>query len=550
MPHSDSRSGSDRGRPPFGNNRGGGRPAFGGNNSGRGGPPRGGRPMGRPGGGSFGRPDLRSAPKTPKPPKADVVFKDDWICVLNKPAGLPIRGESHETLRESAWELGFVRKLKMRPAHEIDTLASGGVLLVKTRGEVDSPREMTRPETNYLVVVEGEYDEDVVKSGSSINGPVEGSKSSGANPVTHFRVLETGAGLSLLQVRARPDLQGQIRQHLAQSGHPILGDTDFGSTRDDLKRLAMHAFEIRYEDPETEKIARVRVPAPHSFWSVMGAEPAMGMSAEAEEIESNPDQEGWDKVAGWYDNLLSVRGSDHHEDLILPGVTRLVNLQPNERLLDVACGQGLVARHLIAQQPGATAVGIDASPELIERASGQSPESISYVVGDARSLGDSELGDQEYDAAVCVLALMNIDHLDDVFAGVSSRLKVGGRFVAVILHPAFRNPGATAWGWITDERTRQPVQFRRVDQYMSERTQEIVMNPGQVSSGATAIKTHTHHRPMSSYVTSMGKNGLLVDTIEEWSSKRESEPGPRAKAENTAREEIPMFMAIRAIRSA
>jgi hypothetical protein len=144
---------------------------------------------------------------------------------------------------------------------------------------------------------------------------------------------------------------------------------------------------------------------------------------------------------------------------------------------------------------------------------------------------------------------MNIDRIDEVFAGIASKLKVGGRFVAVILHPAFRNPGATAWGWITDERTRQPLQFRRVDQYMSERTQEIVMNPGEVSSGAAAIKTQTHHRPMSSYISAMGKQGLLVNAIEEWSSQRQSEPGPRAKAENTAREEIPMFMAIRAIRS-
>jgi 23S rRNA-/tRNA-specific pseudouridylate synthase/ubiquinone/menaquinone biosynthesis C-methylase UbiE len=547
MYNSDSRS--DRGRPPFGNDRGGGRPPFGGGNGGgRGGPPRG-RPMGRPMGRPDGRQDFREEPRMPKPPKADVVFKDDAVCVVNKPAGLPIRGESHETLRESVWELGFVRKHKMRPAHEIDTLASGAVLLVRTRDEVDTPRQMTRPETNYLVLVEGEYDEEVVKTGSSINGPVEGSTSSGANPVTHFRVIASGGGLSLLQVRARPDLDGQIRQHLAKSGHPILGDRDLGSTRDDLHRLAMHAFEVRYEDPETEKINRVRVPAPHSFWSVIGAEPAVGMASEAKEIATDTDKEGWDKVAGWYDDLLSVKGSDHHENLVLPGVTRLLDLQPNERVLDVACGQGLVSRHLINQQPGATAVGVDLSPSLIERATGQSPESITYQVGDARELGEADLGNELFDAAACVLALMNIDRIDEVFEGISSKLRPGGRFVAVILHPAFRNPGATAWGWITDERTRQPVQFRRVDQYMSERTQEIVMNPGQVSSGAAAVKTHTYHRPMAAYMSSIGKSGMLIDTVEEWSSKRQSQPGPRAHAENTAREEIPMFMAIRAIKA-
>lgn len=583
MSHFDSRP--DRGRPSFGDNRGGGRPSFGGGGQGggygggehgggqgggygdgggrggpprdgRGGPPRGGfggdrgRPMGGPGGGRFDRPDPRDQrdEKMPTPPKANVVFKDDAVCVVDKPAGLPIRGEDHNTLRESVWQLAFVRREKMRPAHEIDTLASGAVLLVRTRDETETPRQMTRPETNYLCVVEGVYDEEVAQSGSSINGPIVGSTSTSANPVTHFRVLESGNGLSLLQVRARPDLDGQIRQHLASSGHPIVGDKDLGAVRDDLYRLGMHAFEIRYEDPESEKVSRVRVPAPRSFWSVMGVEPAPMMASEVAELPKEAEEEGWDRVAGWYDNLLSVKGSDHHENLILPALERLIGLESGQRLLDVACGQGLVSRHMINVQPGATAVGVDLSEELIKRAHGQSPESISYVVGDVRALGEADLGDEEFDAAVCVLALMNIDRIEDVFSGAMERLKPGGKMVSVVIHPAFRNPGATAWGWILDERTRQPVQFRRVDQYMTSRTQDIVMNPGQVSSGIAAITTQTHHRPMSAYINAITASGMLVDSVEEWSSKRVSQPGPRSKAENLAREEIPMFLAIRAVK--
>lgn len=538
-----------RGGPPPRGNSGGG---YGGGGGDRGGPPRGGSFGGgdRGGGGRFDRPDMRQEDKGPLPPKANVVFKDDCVCVVNKPAGLPMRGEDHEhdTLRESVWQLAFVRKAKMRPAHEIDTMCSGAVLLVATRDETETPRQMTRPETNYLVLVEGIYSEDIVNTGSSINGQIEGATAKGANPVTHFRVIGSGNGVSLLQVRARPDLPGQIRQHLASSGHPVVGDHVLGATRDDLHRVAMHAFEVRYEDPETEKTCRARVPAPHSFWGVIGSEPPVGMAAEPEKLPTKAEGEGWDQVAGWYDNLLSIKGSDHHDELILPGVERLIGLEPSQRLLDIACGQGLVARHMIGKQPGATAVGVDLSKELIERAHGQSPESISYVVGDVRSLGDSDLGDELFDAAVCVLALMNIDSIEEVFAGAMDRLKPGGRLVCVTLHPAFRNPGATAWGWVTDERTRQPVQFRRVDQYMSSRSQEIVMNPGAVSSGAQAITTETHHRPMSVYINAITQSGLMIDAVEEWSSKRRSEPGPRAKAENTAREEIPMFLAIRAVK--
>lgn len=589
MSNFDSRP--DRGRPSFGDNRGQGRPSFGGGGGGygggrpphggggqggggyggggqdgRGGPPRGpggfgGHQGGRGGygddrggqqGGRYDQRDQRDQreEKMPTPPKANVVFKDDAVCVVDKPAGLPVRGEDHNTLRESVWQLAFVRREKMRPAHEIDTLASGAVLLVRTRDETDTPRQLTRPETNYLCVVEGIFDDEIAKSGSSINGPIVGSTSTGANPVTHFRVLESGNGLSLLQVRARPDLDGQIRQHLASSGHPIIGDKDLGATRDDMYRLAMHAFEVRYEDPETEKVSRIRVPAPRSFWSVMGIEPAALMASEETELPKDAEEEGWDRVAGWYDNLLSVKGSDHHENLILPGIERLIALESGQRLLDVACGQGLVARHMIGKQPGATATGVDLSEKLIKRAHDHSPESISYTVGDVRALEGLDLGDQPFDAAVCVLALMNIDRIKEVFAGAMARLKPGGKMVNVIIHPAFRNPGATAWGWILDERTRQPVQFRRVDQYMTARTQDIVMNPGQVSSGATAITTQTHHRPMSDYINAMASSGMMIDTVEEWTSKRTSQPGPRANAENTAREEIPMFMAIRAVKPA
>ncbi len=530
---------------------GGGGGGYGGGGYGGGGG-RGGPPRGRPqdGRGRFDQPDMRTQTQMPTPPKANVVFKDELVCVVDKPAGLPIRGEDqdHNTLRESVWQLAFVRKGKMRPAHEIDTLASGAVLLVATRDETETPRQMTRPETNYLVLVEGEFGEDVVKSGSSINGPIQGSTSKGANPVTHFRVIESGNGVSLLQVRARPDLPTQIRQHLAKAGHPIIGDHDYGSTRDDIYRLAMHAFEIRYEDPETEKISRVRVPAPRSFWSVMGVEPAFGMASEAVELPKETEEEGWDRVAGWYDNLLSVKGSDHHDNLILPGVQRLLNLQPGQRLLDVACGQGLVARHLIGSCPGATALGIDLSKRLIEKAHGQSPESITYLEGDARLLEELDTGKELFDGAVCVLALMNIDPIESIFTGVMSKLKPGGQLVCVILHPSFRNPGATAWGWVQDQRTLAPVQFRRVDQYMSSRSQSIVMNPGQVSSGAKAITTSTHHRPLSTYASAITASGLTINAIEEWTSQRVSQPGPRAKAENIARDEIPMFMAIRAIK--
>lgn len=257
----------------------------------------------------------------------------------------------------------------------------------------------------------------------------------------------------------------------------------------------------------------------------------------------------WEHVAGWYDDLLERRGSDHHTAVVLPGVLRLLDPQTDQRILDVACGQGLLARELT--QAGATVIGVDASPSLIEAARKRVPRGAEFFVADARELGrlrtEQEL--DPCDGAACVLAAMNFDPIEPAFGAIASMLRPGGRFVLVILHPAFRVPGRTAWVWRT-EPDGSTVQSRQIDAYLSPASHPITMNPGEVARGKRPITTWTHHRPLSAYINALGEAGLLVDRVEEWTSARRSEPGPRAEAENRARAEIPMFAAIRAVRPA
>jgi hypothetical protein len=87
------------------------------------------------------------------------------------------------------------------------------------------------------------------------------------------------------------------------------------------------------------------------------------------------------------------------------------------------------------------------------------------------------------------------------------------------------------------------VQFRRVDRYLLPRKTPIVTHPGS----APDVYTWTFHKPIESYVRALRNAGLLIDALEEWASHKVSEPGPRAAAENAARKEIPMFLALRAI---
>jgi SAM-dependent methyltransferase len=147
----------------------------------------------------------------------------------------------------------------------------------------------------------------------------------------------------------------------------------------------------------------------------------------------------------------------------------------------------------------------------------------------------------QFDSAACVLAIQNIHPIAPVFEGVAHALKPAGKLVMVMMHPCFRGPKETGWGW--DEQKK--VQYRRVDRYLLPRKAPIVTHPGRKGSPYT----WTFHRPVQDYVKALSRAGLMIDAIEEWPSHKHSNSGPRARAENVARAEIPMFMAMRGVKS-
>jgi ubiquinone/menaquinone biosynthesis C-methylase UbiE len=245
----------------------------------------------------------------------------------------------------------------------------------------------------------------------------------------------------------------------------------------------------------------------------------------------------WSRVAGWYDDLVGEHGSEFHREVVLPGVLKLLSPQPKQRILDTACGQGVLCRMLAKRDSEVT--GVDAAADLIRAARERGPESIRYEVADARDL--SFLTPGSFDAAACVLAIQNINPIQPVFDAVARVLNPAGRLVIVMMHPCFRGPKETSWGWDDKER----VQFRRIDRYLLPRKAPIVAHPGKSED---RTYTWTFHKPIESYVKSLRGAGFFVDAIEEWPSHKASTSGPRAAAENTARKEIPMFMALRAVK--
>ncbi len=244
----------------------------------------------------------------------------------------------------------------------------------------------------------------------------------------------------------------------------------------------------------------------------------------------------WEPVAKWYGAYLQSR-STFQRDIVFPGALRLLDPRRDGNYLDIACGQGSFA-HLLAKR-SKWVTGFDASPSLIEQAKKHTAKNETFFTEDAAHFVHHF--PEPFDGATCILAIQNIETVEPTFRDAASVLKPKAPFVLVMNHPAFRQPSQSGWGW--DEKRK--LQYRRVDRYLSEFKAPILAHPGSNRS----VKTHSFHRPLQSYVKALTENGFIIDALEEWISNKKSDSGPRAKAENMAREEIPMFLAMRSRKS-
>ena len=249
-------------------------------------------------------------------------------------------------------------------------------------------------------------------------------------------------------------------------------------------------------------------------------------------MKHNTTETNWNNVAHWYDSYL--KGDDTYQaKVIAPNLARMLAVSLADRVLDVACGQGYFAR-LIADA-GATVVGVDSSSDLVELAAQQAQTNESYRVGDAEKLPAMKLG--TFDAAFSVLAFENIKNIAKVLEGINDCLKKEGKVVLVLLHPSFRIPQHSDWGYDM----KRNVQYRKTEKYLSEVSIPIELAPHK---GGKKETTTTFHRSLQWYVKSFRNAGFAITNLEEWISHKKSDAGPRQVAEDAARKEIPMFMAI------
>ncbi|MBX7207340.1 MAG: methyltransferase domain-containing protein [Verrucomicrobiaceae bacterium] len=246
---------------------------------------------------------------------------------------------------------------------------------------------------------------------------------------------------------------------------------------------------------------------------------------------AKPHATSWEKSAGWYDRIIGERGSELYRTVVIPSALDMLRPARGERVLDLGCGQGVFSRALA--DAGAQVTGVDASRTLVTTARKYpSRTPVRYLERDAAHLGD--LG--PFDALSAILCLQNMEHLPEVCAACARVLRPGGRMVWVLNHPCFRIPRQSSWG----HEEERKIQYRRLDAYASPMSIPIVMHPGKAESETTI----SFHRSLHDLCAAAFSAGLVLAGLRELVSDKQSEPGPRARAENRARAEFPLFLAL------
>jgi SAM-dependent methyltransferase len=241
----------------------------------------------------------------------------------------------------------------------------------------------------------------------------------------------------------------------------------------------------------------------------------------------------WDPLATWYDGWVGKDGSEHHRKLAIPAVLDLLQARAGENILDLGAGQGVLAADI--QKARAAYCGVDASPRLIQMARKNHPGSARFVVGDTRDLRSlAEVGEAQFDAAVFLLSIQDMEPLEPVLAEMAWALKPAARVVMLMTHPAFRIPRQSGWGWDENRKLR----FRRIDRYLT--PLEVPLKPYPGGGGVSK----SHHRPISAYVNGMAECGFAMDRMLELPTYKQL-PGKKNRPENLANREIPLFLALR-----
>ncbi len=223
-------------------------------------------------------------------------------------------------------------------------------------------------------------------------------------------------------------------------------------------------------------------------------------------------RDAWEANAQIWDERMGDEGNDFFNVLCWPTLASLLDPQPGRRYLDVACGNGLTSRRLVAL--GADVTAFDFSSNLIELARTRSPndERITYHVLDATDENQLLTTLQPFapfDGALSNMALFDMPEITPLFRVMSKLLQPGGVFVYSITHPAFNN---SSCNHIVEEWDDGKINTRyavKISQYMTpSRSQGLGLR--------YQPKPQLYfNRPLEFYLNEGFKNGFVLDGFSE-----------------------------------
>lgn len=208
----------------------------------------------------------------------EIIYEDEWMIVVNKPAGYPIHPSRlhYEDSLSNGIKYYFSSinlNKKIRPVNRLDLNTSGLVIFAKCEYiQEQFSNQMAKDlfKKEYLCLVNGILKE---KKGT-IDLPISRKQGSiiereinenGKKSVTHYIVLNEFDNYSLVHCKLETGRTHQIRVHMQAIGHPICGDTLYGKSSDLINRQALHSYKIECIHPVNKSILRLNADLPNDM---------------------------------------------------------------------------------------------------------------------------------------------------------------------------------------------------------------------------------------------------------------------------------------------
>lgn len=214
-------------------------------------------------------------------PKLKLIYEDDYIAIVDKKEGLltmATHRESHETTAYSILKNHLKKanpRAELYTVHRLDRETSGVLMFAKTKAIQQALQENWHQVVTkrlYCALVEGcpQHTEDTITSWltenkKSLRVSSSPTDNGGQKAVTHYKVNKTNGAYSLLEVQLETGRKNQIRVHMAEIGHPVVGDKKYGKGLSSIKRIGLHAQILEFIHPVTHKKVRFESPTPKAF---------------------------------------------------------------------------------------------------------------------------------------------------------------------------------------------------------------------------------------------------------------------------------------------